>query len=57
MIFLCETTVAFGSYIIIFAFFEIIRVEFVIHTCKINNFAGMKVIVAKYLTPVLTHYG
>jgi hypothetical protein len=47
-----KNTKSFGTEIKIFAFFKIIRVESVIHTYKINNFAGMKVIVAKYLTPV-----
>lgn len=47
-----KNTKSFGTEIKIFAFFEIIRMESVIHTYKINNFARMKVIVAKYLTPV-----
>ena len=44
--------ISFGTQVIIDTFHKIIRIQLVIHNHKINNFAGMKVIVSKYLTPV-----
>jgi hypothetical protein len=47
-----EYAIAFWTEVIIDTFHEIIWIELFIHNYKINNFAGMKVIVSKYLTPV-----